>query len=132
MGRCHVPLVLLFIDSFFCCKKSSSISVLLTRFSVAKNSSISVLLTRFLLQKKLVDICFIDSFFCCKKNSSIKLHAISFYIQYQAFEVFALGVIYVYRVVGRLCKLVQYAHIALCHCCCCEHCCTEVLFAYDL
>ena len=55
-----------------------------------------------------------------------------FHIQYQSFEVFTFGVVYAYRVVGGLCQLMQYAHIALCHCCGCEHCCAEVLLAHNL
>ena len=77
--------------------------------------------------KKLADI---GSFFYlhpAKKLADIKYFL--FNIEYQSFQVLAFGVVYVYRVVGRLCQLVQNAHIALCHCRCSEHCCAEVLFA---
>ena len=80
--------------------------------------------------KKLADI---GSFFICtrqKKLADKKLFGnFSFNIEYQSFQVLAFGVVYVYRVVGRLCQLVQDAHVALSHCCCGEHCCAEVLFA---
>ena len=62
----------------------------------------------------------------------LSVRFILFYIQYQAFEVFTLGVVDAYRVVGRLGELVQYAYIPLCHCCGCENCCAEIFFAYDL
>ena len=55
-----------------------------------------------------------------------------FHVQYQSLEVFALGVIDIYRVVGRLCELVQDAYVALCHGRCCEYSCTEILLAHDL
>ena len=55
-----------------------------------------------------------------------------FYINYKAFEVFSLRVVDVYRVVGRLCQLMEYAHVALGHCCGCEDCGAEVFLAYSL
>ena len=38
----------------------------------------------------------------------------------------------VYRMVGRLCKLVQYSDVALGDCRCGKYSCAEVLFAYYL
>ena len=60
------------------------------------------------------------------------LEVFLFYIKHQTFEVLALGVVDAYRVVGRLCQLVQYAHVAFCHGCGREYRCTEVLLAYNL
>ena len=99
--------------------------------------------------KILVDIGFIDSFFfiapragqplpalratICKKLVDEKLRCnFSFHIKYQSFQVFAFGVIYADGVVGGLCQLVKYAHVAFCHCCSCEHRCAEILLAHYL
>ncbi len=92
--------------------------------------------------------CFIDSFFIapragqplpalratiCKKLVDEKLQRnFSFHIKYQSFQVFAFGVIYADGVVGGLCQLVKYAHVAFCHCCSCEHRCAEILLAHYL
>ena len=55
-----------------------------------------------------------------------------FYIKHQSLEVFTLWMIDVDWMVGRLMKLMQNAHLALCLSCCCEHGCTELLFIYSL
>ena len=54
------------------------------------------------------------------------------YVQYQALEVFAFGVIYVDRVIGRLGELVEYAHLAAALCGSAEYRKAELLFVYSL
>lgn len=55
-----------------------------------------------------------------------------FHVQYESFEVFALGVIDVYRMVGRLVELVQDAHLPAGNCRGREYGVAEIVFCHNL
>jgi len=120
MAKCLTLYFSCFIDSFFLLHPARGNLCLPFARLFAKNSSIIIILTRFFftLRKKLVDKKLRCNF--------------SFHIKYQSFQVLAFGVIYADGVVGGLCQLVKYAHVAFCHCCSCEHRCAEILFAHYL
>ena len=61
-----------------------------------------------------------------------KTQSLSFHLKYQAFQVFSLGMVNVYRVIGRLAELMEQSHSSACIGRGCKDGFPEVLLAYYL
>ena len=69
---------------------------------------------------------------CCPGTGQVGSDESLFDIENKPLEVFAFWVVYVYRMVGRLVELVEYAHISLCLCGGGEDSVAEVVFRHNL